>query len=403
MAAHRAEESRGGGDGNRAGPLAGLRVLELATVIMGPYAGAQLADLGADVIKIESPEGDPTRGFAPARHPGMAGFALNFNRNKRSVSLDLKSDGGQAALRALIGTADALITNIRPGALRRLGLCYEDLAQEFPRLVFVNAQGFRSDSSLADSAAYDDIVQAASGLVWLNEQVTGEAYYVPTVLADKVCSLVIVQSTLAALRHRDRTGEGQRVEVPMVDTMIAFNLVEHLAGASLEPIEEPGYGYTRVLSAERKACRTADGWMCILPYNDRNWRDFFARTGHPDLADDRRFSNMAARVAHADELYAQLRELTPQFTSAQWREFCDAASIPAYPVHSLQEAAESEYARQGGLVRVVEHPTEGACRIVSTPVRYSRTPAGFYRHFPRLGADTDAVLAEAGYVDRAGD
>ncbi|MFD9960682.1 CaiB/BaiF CoA transferase family protein [Amycolatopsis sp. NPDC058986] len=388
------------GDGAAAaptGPLAGLRIVELATVIMGPYAGAQLADLGADVVKVEAPGGDPTRHFEPRRHPGMAGASLNFNRNKRSVSLDLKTGAGREALLALLATADAFITNIRPGALGRLGLGYEDLADGLPGLVYVSAQGFRSDSPLGDNAAYDDILQAASGLVWLNEQVTGEAYYVPTVLVDKVCGLVIVQSVLAALRHRDRTGEGQHVEVPMADTMIAFNLVEHLAGASLDPTEEPGYGYPRVLSKERRACRTADGWMCVLPYNDRNWRDFFAHAGRPELAADPRFASMPARIAHADELYGHVRELTPQFTSAQWQEFCDRVSIPAHPVYSLQEAAESEYARQGGLVRTVRHPTEGACRLVAPPVRYSRTPAGIYRHFPPVGADTDEVLAEAGF------
>ncbi|MGW4399038.1 CaiB/BaiF CoA transferase family protein [Amycolatopsis nivea] len=384
-------------DGKPRGPLTGVRVVELATVIMGPYAGAQLADLGADVVKVEAPGGDPTRHFEPRRHPGMAGAALNFNRNKRSVCLDLKTGPGRDALLALLATADAFITNIRPGALGRLGLAYDDLAAGHPGLVYVNAQGFRSDSALGDNAAYDDILQAASGLVWLNEQVTGEACYVPTVLADKVCGLFIVQSVLAALHHRDRTGEGQHVEVPMADAMIAFNLVEHLAGASLDPTEEPGYGYPRVLSKQRRACRTADGWMCVLPYNDRNWRDFFARAGRPELAADPRFASMPARVAHADELYEQVRELTPQFTSAQWQEFCDRASIPAHPVYSLQEAAESDYARQGGLVRTVQHPTEGACRLVAPPVRYSRTPPGIYRHFPPVGADTAEVLAEAGF------
>lgn len=379
------------------GPLVGLRVIELATVIMGPYAGAQLADLGADVIKVEAPDGDPTRHFHPRRSPGMAGAALNINRNKRSVCLDLKTGPGRSALLTLLGTADALITNVRPGALRRLGLAHEDLAAEHPGLVYVSAHGFREDSPQRDSAAYDDIVQAASGLVWLNEQVSGEAYFVPTALVDKVCGLVIVQSVLAALHHRDRTGEGQHVEVPMADTMIAFNLVEHLAGASLEPTEDPGYGYSRMLSTERKACRTADGWMCILPYSDRNWRDFFTHAGRPELAADPRFTTMPGRVAHADALYAQMRELTPSLRSAQWQEFCDRVSIPAHPVRSIRDAAESDYARGGGLLRSVRHPTEGACRIAAPPVRYSGTPAGLYRHFPRLGADTEGVLTEAGF------
>ncbi|MEU5852717.1 CaiB/BaiF CoA transferase family protein [Saccharopolyspora shandongensis] len=378
------------------GPLAGLRIVELATVIMGPYAGAQLGDLGADVIKIEAPGGDPTRHFEPQRHEGMAGATLNLNRNKRSVRLDLKTTAGREALLALLGTADAFITNVRPDALRRLGLWYEDVARDHPGLVYVNAQGFRSDSPQGNNAAYDDILQAATGLVWLNEQVSGEAYYVPTVLADKVCGLMIVQSVLAALHHRNRTGAGQHVEVPMADTMIAFNLVEHLAGASLEPVQEPGYGYTRVLSKERKACRTADGWMCVLPYNDRNWRDFFTHAGRPDLADDPRFATMTGRVQHADALYAYVREVTPRYTNAQWQAFCDRVSIPAHPVYSLQEAAESSYARQGGLLQTALHPTEGAYRYVAPPVRYSRTPSQLWRHCPNLGEHTAEVLTEAG-------
>ncbi|QKV96212.1 CoA transferase [Streptomyces sp. NA02950] len=378
------------------GPLAGLRVIELATMIMGPYAGQQLGDLGADVIKVEGPGGDPTRHFQPQRNPGMGGAALNLHRNKRSIELDLKSPHGPGALRALLRTADAFITNVRPRSLRRLGLWYDDVAEENPRLVYVNAQGFRSDSQLADNAAYDDILQAASGLVWLNEQMSGEAYYVPTVLADKLCGLVMVQSVLAALRHRDRTGAGQRVEVPMADTMLAFNLVEHLTGASLEPAEEPGFGYPRVLSAERKACRTADGWMCILPYNDRNWRDFFTHASRPELSSDPRFTTMARRAEHADDLYAHMRELTPQFTTGEWQRFCDEVSIPAHPVYSFEEATRSAYAREGGLLRTVEHPTEGAYRLVSPPVRYTKTPGGLRRHCPRAGEHTEEVLAEVG-------
>ncbi|QKW10184.1 CoA transferase [Streptomyces sp. NA04227] len=386
------------GDENaNGGPLAGLRVVELATVIMGPYAAAQLGDLGADVIKIEAPGGDPTRHFEPRRHEGMAGATLNLNRNKRSVRLDLKTPAGRDALLALLGTADAFITNVRPQALQRLGLRYEDVAPVNPGLVYANAQGFRSDSPQGDNAAYDDILQAASGLVSLNEQVSGGAYYVPTLLADKVCGLVIVQSVLAALRHRDRTGAGQHVEVPMADTMIAFNLVEHLAGASLDPVQEPGYGYTRVLSKERKACPTADGWMCVLPYNDRNWRDFFTHAGRPDLAADPRFTTMPQRVAHADELYAYVREVTPKFTNAQWQDFCDRVSIPAHPVHSLQEAAESSYAQEGGLLQTVEHPSEGAYRYIAPPVRYSRTPGRLWRHCPHVGEHTEEVLTEVGF------
>ncbi|MFF2924159.1 CaiB/BaiF CoA transferase family protein [Streptomyces celluloflavus] len=378
------------------GPLSGVRVVELASVIMAPYAAQQLGDLGADVIKVEPPTGDMTRHYPPTRSPGMGAAALNLNRNKRSVAIDLKAPGGRDALLALIATADVFITNIRPQALQRLGLGPEDVAAVNSRLVHLNAQGFRSDSELGGHAAYDDIVQAASGLVWLNEQVSGVPYFVPTVVADKICGLVIVQSVLAALHHRDRTGQGQHIEVPMADTMLAFNLVEHLAAATLDPPQGP-MGYSRALSSRRKAARTADGRMCILPYSDRNWRDFFAFVGRPELADDPRFGSLADRARNADELYTLMEEFSPRHTSAAWQEFCDSAGIPAAPVLSLDEAAASDYATEGGLLRTAEHPTEGTYRLIGQPVRFRTTPTGLHRHCPRIGEHTEEVFAEIGY------
>ncbi|MGW5942874.1 CaiB/BaiF CoA transferase family protein [Streptomyces celluloflavus] len=373
-----------------------MRVVELASVIMAPYAAQQLGDLGADVIKVEPPTGDMTRHYPPTRNPGMGAAALNLNRNKRSVAIDLKAPGGRDALLALIATADVFITNIRPQALRRLGLGPEDVASVNSRLVHLNAQGFRSDSELGGHAAYDDIVQAASGLVWLNEQVSGVPYFVPTVVADKICGLVIVQSVLAALHHRDRTGQGQHIEVPMADTMLAFNLVEHLAAATLDPPQGP-MGYSRALSSRRKAATTADGRMCILPYSDRNWRDFFTFVGRPELADDPRFGSLADRARNADELYALMEEFSPRHTSAAWQEFCDSAGIPAAPVLSLDEAAASDYATEGGLLRTAEHPTEGTYRLIGQPVRFRTTPTGLHRHCPRIGEHTEEVFAEIGY------
>ncbi|WP_308409442.1 CaiB/BaiF CoA transferase family protein [Streptomyces pinistramenti] len=378
------------------GPLNGVRVVELAGVIMGPYAAQQLGDLGADVIKVEPPAGDVTRHYPPTRSPGMGAAALNLNRNKRSAAIDLKAPGGRDALLALTATADVFITNIRPQALARLGLGYEDVAAVNSGLVYLNAQGFRSDSPLGGRAAYDDIVQAATGLVWLNEQVSGVPYFVPTVVADKVCGLVIVQSVLAALHHRDRTGQGQHVEVPMADTMLAFNLVEHLAAATLDPPEGP-IGYSRALSSQRKASRTADGWMCILPYSDRNWRDYFTFVGRPELADEPRFGSLGARARNADELYALAGEFSALHTSAEWQEFCDSASIPAAPVLSLDEAAAGDYATEGGLLQAAEHPTEGSYHLIGQPVRFSATPAGLHRHCPRIGEHTEEVFAEIGH------
>ncbi|MFD7015810.1 CaiB/BaiF CoA transferase family protein [Streptomyces sp. NPDC059928] len=377
------------------GLLARVRVIELASVIMAPYAAQQLGDLGADVIKVEPPAGDMTRHYPPLRNPGMGGAALNLNRNKRSVAIDLKSPHGRDALLALLRTADVFITNLRPQALARLRLEYAEVAAVNPGLVYANAQGFRSDSSHGTHAAYDDIVQAASGLVWLNHQVSGQPHYVPTVLADKVCGMQIAQSVLAALHYREHGGTGQHIEVPMVDTMLAFNLVEHLGAASLEP--DGAFGSTRSLSPERRAQQTADGWMCILPQSDRNWRDFTAFVARPELADDPRFATAPDRAHNADALYRLMAELTPLHTSAEWQEFCDRVGIAAAPVLDLESAATTAYAREGGLLHEADHPTEGRYRVIGRPVRYSADPEPPLRPCPAIGQHTAEVLGEVGF------
>ncbi|WP_421841800.1 CaiB/BaiF CoA transferase family protein [Mycobacterium sp.] len=298
------------------GPLADVRVIELASVVMGPLAGRILGDLGADVIKVETTAGDVSRGYRPCRSEDMGWLALNLNRNKRSIVLDLKSADGAARLDQLLSTADVLLTNLRPGALGRLGLTPDEVLAAHPSLVYATAHGFRVGSGQENRAAYDDVIQAESGLVWLNQQKTGTPYLLPTLVADKVCGLVLAQAILAALYHRAREGQGQHIEVPMLDTMLSFNLVEHVGGAVFEPPTAP-FGYSRALSGFHKAFPTSDEPVCVLPYGDRNWRDFFAVLGQPQLADDPRFATRAARGEHSDELYSLIEELTPAFTSAQ--------------------------------------------------------------------------------------
>lgn len=377
------------------GLLAGVRVIELASVIMAPYAAQQLGDLGADVIKVEPPTGDMTRHYPPQRHPGMGGAALNLNRNKRSAAIDLKAPHGRDALLALLRTADVLITNLRPQALEKLRLGYHDVAAVNPGLIYANAQGFRSDSRYGARAAYDDIIQAASGLVWLNHQVSGQPHYVPTVLADKICGMQIAQSVLAALHYREHGGTGQHIEVPMADTMLAFNLVEHLGAATLET--DGAFGSPRSLSPQRRALRTADGWMCILPQSDRNWRDFTAFVGRPELAADPRFATGPDRARNADAFYPLLAELAPHHTSAEWQEFCDRAGIAAAPVLDLASAATTAYAREGGLLHEADHPTEGRYQVIGLPVRYSADPEPELRPCPAIGQHTEEVLREAGF------
>lgn len=275
------------------GPLDGVRVIDLSTVVMGPYAAQILGDLGADVIKIESPS-DTIRSGRYRTTPGMTPLNLNVNRNKRSVSLNLKDETDRERALALIGTADVLITNMRPGALARLGLTYADLAERHPRLVYAHAQGFRSDSDRAGHAAYDETVQASSGLVDVAHRALGRPVYLPTIIGDKVAALTIVYAVLAALVHRDRTGSGQHIEIPMTDTLLAFNLVEHLAGHVYEPAEG-STGFPLSMKRGHRAVPTADGLACIVPYSPQNYRDFFAAAGRPDLAEDPRVAGPGHR------------------------------------------------------------------------------------------------------------
>ncbi|ALG10308.1 CaiB/BaiF CoA transferase family protein [Kibdelosporangium phytohabitans] len=375
-----------------AGPLAGVRVIDLSTVVMGPYAAQILGDLGADVIKIESPS-DTVRVGLYRTTPGMTPLDLNVNRNKRSVSLNLKDDAQRAQALDLIGTADVLITNMRPGALARLGLTYEDIAERNPGLVYAHAQGFRADSALAGNAAYDETVQASSGLVDIANRALGEPVYLPTIIADKVSALTIVYSVLAALVHRDRTGQGQQVEVPMTDTLIAFNLVEHLAGHVFEPPQAPT-GFPASMTTGHKAVRTKDGLACVIPYGPQNFRDFFAAAGRPDLAGDPRVNGDAIDRPDYPALLALLEECAPALTTAEWAEVCAKHSIPMAPVLDLEKAHEDDYVRDGHLLDTHEHPSEGPVRTIGIPVRFSATPGSIRRLAPLPGQDTAEVLAE---------
>jgi crotonobetainyl-CoA:carnitine CoA-transferase CaiB-like acyl-CoA transferase len=378
------------------GALHGIRVIDMAAVVMGPYAAQILGDLGADVIKVEPPTGDMTRHTRPQRHEGMGALALNVNRNKRSLAVDLKSAEGRDVFLDLVRSADVLITNTRPGGLRRLGLDYESLAQVNPRLVYTSAQGFRGDSDRADHAAYDEIVQSGSGLADLMRRATGAPTYVPTILADKVCALTIVYATLAAVIHQRATGEGQHVEVPMTDTMLAFNLVEHLAGQTFEPPTGP-VGFPRSLSAGHRAMATADGWACIIPYTSRDIRNFFAAIDRPDLAEDERFATPARLARHYTDLYQLIEQVSPSRTTAEWAEICARHSIPFSPVLDLDHAAEDDYVTSGGLLSVAEHPTEGPYRVVANPLEFSATPPTIRCHTPALGQHTTELLTELGY------
>jgi len=375
-----------------AGPLDGVRVIDLSTVVMGPYAAQILGDLGADVIKIESPA-DTVRMGQYRTTPGMTPLNLNVNRNKRSVALNLKDEDQRAKALELIDTADVLITNMRPGALSRLGLNYADVAERNPGLIYAHAQGFRSDSDRAGNAAYDETVQASSGLVDITNRALGQPVYLPTIIGDKVSSLTIAYSVLAALVHRNKTGQGQQIEIPMTDTLIAFNLVEHLAGHTFEPAQGPtGFGLS--MTKGHAAVHTKDGLACVIPYNPQNFRDFFAAAGRADLAEDPRVNGEMIAAEDTEAMSALIAECAPALTTDEWAEVCAKHSIPMAPVLELDTAHEDPYVREGHLLDSVQHPSEGAIRTVGIPVRFSATPGSIRRLAPVAGQDTADVLAE---------
>ena len=381
------------------GPLDGVRVLDLTTVVMGPYATQVLGDLGADVVKVETDGGDTSRIMGGGPHKELSGIALNLHRNKRSIGLDLKHERGKEAFLALLDRSDVFVTNLRPEPIQRLGLAYEDVAPTRPRLIYCQAHGFRSDSGAAHLPAYDDIIQALTGYPWLNAASLGITYFVPSTLGDKVAALTIVQSVLAALFHRERTGEGQRVEVPMFDAVLAFNLVEHLSRAAI-PGEPAGYG--RVLTSHRGPHRTVDGYIAMLPYTDKQWRALFTAVGREELLEEPWYTDNALRLRNFDDVYAALAGVVRERTTAEWLEICQANGVPASPVPSLDEVVDDPELHMGALTEA-HHPEVGPYRQIEPAARFSRSPQSVRRPAPLLAEHTREVLAEVGYDDDAVD
>jgi crotonobetainyl-CoA:carnitine CoA-transferase CaiB-like acyl-CoA transferase len=377
------------------GPLAGIRVLELATVIMGPYAGQLLGDLGADVIKVEHGAIDSSRVMGGGPDPELSGIALNLHRNKRSVGLDLKSSEGRDVFMRLLSTCDVLITNIRPSALARLRLTYEDVAKSMPHLVYCQSQGFPVGSEDEDRPAYDDIIQAMTGLPWLNQEVLGQTAFVPTLIGDKVVGLTIAYGVLAALVHRERTGEGQRVEVPMFNAVLSFNLVEHLSRATV-PGGPAGYG--RIMSSKRGPHRTLDGYVAIMPYTDANWTALCGAVNRMDILDRPWFANHQSRQRDPDRVFGDLAEIVAERTTKEWLDICARNDIPASAVPSLDDVVNDPEAHRGVLLDAA-HPLVGEYRQIAPAVTMSKTPGSVRRHAPLVAENTAEVLRELGYSD----
>jgi crotonobetainyl-CoA:carnitine CoA-transferase CaiB-like acyl-CoA transferase len=364
-----------------AGPLRGIRIVDLTTVIAGPYATQMLGDMGADVLKVEPPGGDIMRAPGPARSPGMGAAFLNCNRNKRSLALDLKEPADLARLRELVAGADIFIHNMRMDAARRLGLDPETLLSGHPRLIYCAIVGFGQDGPYRDRPAYDDVIQAASGWAALAGQVGGEPRYAPTIVADKTTALFAVGAINAALYHRQVSGEGQAIEVPMFEAMVSFLAVEHLAGRSFAP-PLGAAGYSRVLSRHRRPYRTADGFIGVMPYTAAHWRAFFRAAGRDDWAMDDALGDDAARAAMIDTLYERLAECLPHRPSAEWLSVLAQADIPCSPVNGIDDLLEDPHLKATGFFETVEHPSEGRLVSVRPPIRFSRTPSSVARQAP---------------------
>ncbi len=384
-------------EAERKGPLNGVKVIDLTSVMMGPYATMILADYGADVVKVESPDGDIVRAIPPMRTPGMGAMFLQGNRNKRSIALDLKIPSGRDALLRLAATADVFVHNVRPAAMARLRLGADDLLARNPRLVYASLHGFGESGPYAGRPAYDDLIQGLTALPALVGQITGEPRYSPATLADRIVGLNAVHAILAALLYRDRTGEGQSIEIPMFETMAQFVLGDHMSGRSFEPPLGPP-GYSRLLTPHRRPYRTRDGHVCVLIYTDKHWSSFFRALGEGfSEAQDPRFNNLSARVENYDLVYKWLADLLVTRTTADWLALFEQADIPSGPMHDLDALIDDPHLAAVGLVQAIEHPDEGEVRLVGPAATWSRTPPSIYAPAPRLGEHAEAVLREAGF------
>ncbi len=377
---------------DRTGPLAGIRVIDLTINVLGPVCTQILGDMGADVIKIEAPGGDYMRHLGPSRSDGMGVFFLNINRNKRSALLDLKQAGARTTLHRLIETADVFVHSMRPKAAERLGVNYQALSTKNPRLVYASAGGYRKDSSRRDWPAYDDVIQGASGIAAMNK-IDGEPRYFPTVICDKLCGYILASSIGMALYSRERTGAGQEVHVAMMDTMVGFNMIEHLWSGVLDEAEK-GLGYSRMLTPHRRPYQTLDGYVSLLAVTNDQWQRLLTAVDRADLVGDPRFTEIGPRASNIDELYAIVVEQMKKRTTEDWIKRLDEAEIPNGVVNDFQDLLVDEYLAESRFFRRMQHPTEGRVVSMAVPVSFSKTAASIHRLAPRLGEHTEEILNE---------
>ena len=381
----------------RPGPLAGVRVLDLTSVLMGPYCTQVLSDMGAEVIKLEPPAGDTSRHVPPMHAPAAGATFRWVNRGKRAIVVDLATPRGRDVCLRLAARCDVFVHSIRPQAIASLGLAYDAVRASNPSIVYCSLLGFGREGRYSGGAAYDDTIQALSGLAWLQSQLAGKPQYVATVAADKVCGITGAYAILGALFHRQRTGEGQEVDVPMFETMASFALVEHLTGAFYDPPESAPV-YRRVISPERRPYATADGHLAVLVYNDKQWQRFARIAGRAELLDDARFASMTARAANIDAYYGTIAQILSTRTSGEWLDALGPAGIPVARVNSTEDLFSDPHLADVGFFDEHDDPLDGRVRMPGFTVRFRGSPTAPAAPAPALGQDTLAVLRESGFT-----
>ena len=377
------------------GPLKGLKIIELTSVVLGPWAAQILADMGAEVVKVEAPFGDSNRQLGASRNPNMAALYLSNNRNKRSLVLDLKQSSARDALLAIVKDCDVLLHNNRPQVMTKLKLEYNDIKAVNENIIYCGTYGYSKDGPYGEKGALDDSIQAASGIAALNELVLGEPRYLPTVVADKTTAITVVYSILAALFHRERTGNGQEIEVPMFETMVSFVMAEHIWGEIFEPPLGKA-GYTRLMSHHRKPYKTKDGYIAVLPYMNNHWKTFCEKAERQDLIEDDRFKNLSSRVKNIDDTYSETGKILATKTTQEWLDIFADTKVPVIIVNSLDDLFTDPHLEAVGFWQDFDHPTEGKLKMPGFPVKFSETPATIRKHAPNFGEHSLEILAEAG-------
>ena len=377
------------------GPLKGLKIIELTSVVLGPWAAQILADMGAEVIKVEAPFGDSNRQLGASHNPNMAALYLSNNRNKRSLVLDLKQSSARDALLAIVKDCDVFLHNNRPQVMTKLKLEYNDIKSVNENIIYCGTYGYGKDGPYGEKGALDDSIQAASGIAALNELVLGEPRYLPTVVADKTTAITVVYSILAALFHRERAGSGQEIEVPMFETMVSFVMAEHIWGEIFEPPLGKA-GYTRLMSHHRKPYKTKDGYIAVLPYMNNHWKTFCEKVERQDLIEDDRFKNLSSRVENIDDTYSETGKILATKTTQEWLDIFTDTKVPVIVVNSLDDLFTDPHLEAVGFWQDFDHPTEGKLKMPGFPVKFSETPATIRKHAPNFDEHSLEILAEPG-------